>query len=51
MPPEVVIIDIDNPTNNGLDLGCRLIHLLPDVKIIALRSSSNDIDLVEALKV
>ena len=51
MPPEVVIIDIDNPANSGLDLARRLIHLLPDVKVIALRSTSNDIDLTEALKV
>jgi two-component system response regulator DegU len=51
MPPEVVIVDIDNPSNGGLDLARRLIHLLPDVKVIAIRSAYNDGDLVEALKV
>jgi DNA-binding NarL/FixJ family response regulator len=51
MPPEVVIIDVDNPDNSGLELARRLKHLLPDVKLIALRSSFNDNDLVEALKV
>jgi DNA-binding NarL/FixJ family response regulator len=51
MPPEVVIIDVDYPNNSGLDLARRLKHLLPDVKVIALRSSFNDNDLVEALKV
>jgi len=51
MPPEVVIVDIDTPANSGLDLARRLKHLLPDVKIIALRSGFSDDYLVEALKV
>jgi len=51
MPPDVAIVDIDNPVNSGLELARRLVNLLPDIRIIALKSSSNDDDLVEALKV
>jgi DNA-binding NarL/FixJ family response regulator len=51
MPPDVVIIDVDYPDSSGLDLARRLKHLLPNVKIIALKSSYEDNDLVEALKV
>jgi len=51
MPPQVAIIDIDYPDDSGLNLARRLKHLLPDVKIIALRSGFSDDDLVEALKV
>lgn len=51
MPPEVVLIDIDYPDDSGLYLARRLKHLLPDIKIIALRSGLDDSNLVEALKV
>ena len=51
MPPDVVIVDIDNPANDGLHLARRLKHLLPDVRVIALRSGFGDGDFVEALKV
>ena len=51
MPPEVVIVDLDYHDNSGLELARRLKHLLPDVRIIALKSCFNDGDLVEALKV
>ena len=51
MPPDLVIVDVDYPDNSGLDLARRLKHLLPDVKIIALRSGFDDDNLIEALKV
>jgi DNA-binding NarL/FixJ family response regulator len=51
MPPQVAIIDIDYPDDSGLNLARRLKHLLPDVRVIALKSGFNDDDLVEALKV
>lgn len=51
MPPDVVVVDTDYPDDSGLDLCRRLLNLLPEVRVIALRAGFNDCDLVEALKV
>ena len=51
VPPEVTIVDIDYQVDSGLSLCRRLLHLLPDVKIIALGADHDDATLVEILKV
>ncbi len=51
VPPDVAIVDIDTPGRGGLELARRLLHLIPSVRIVALRSDSSDSDFVEALKV
>ena len=50
MPPDVVIVDIDVPSDSGLSLVQRLKQRLPNVGVIALTSSHNDDQLFEALE-
>jgi len=50
MPPDVVIVDIDAPTESGLSLVHRVKQRLPSVGIIALTSSPNDDQLFQALE-
>ncbi len=50
MPPDVVIVDIDVPSDSGLSLVQRLKQRLPNVGVIALTSSPNDDQLFEALE-
>jgi len=49
MPPDVVIVDIDAPSDSGLSLAYRLKQRLPNVGIIALTSSPSDDQLFQAL--
>jgi two-component system response regulator DegU len=48
--PDVAVVDIDNPDDNGLTITRRLKQRLPNVGIIALTSKDNDVQLFEALK-
>jgi two-component system response regulator DegU len=50
MPPDVVIVDVDAPSDSGLSLAHRLKQRLPNVGIIALTSSPNDDQLFQALE-
>ncbi|TET26533.1 MAG: response regulator transcription factor [Dehalococcoidia bacterium] len=50
MPPDVVIVDIDAPSDSGLGLVQRLKQRLPSVGVIVLTSSPNDDQLLKALE-
>ena len=49
-PPDVAIVDIDDPHGNGLTITRRLKQCLPNIGIIALTSNDDDVQLFEALK-
>jgi len=50
MPPDVVIIDVDAPSDSGLSLARRLRQRLPSVGIIMLTSSPSDDQLFQVLE-
>jgi DNA-binding NarL/FixJ family response regulator len=50
LPPDVAIVDIDTPDDNGLAITRKLKQCLPNIGIIALTSNYNDVQLFEALK-
>ncbi len=49
-PPDVAVVDIDDPNGNGLTITRRLKQSLPNIGIIALTSNDDDVQLFEALK-
>ena len=51
MPPDVVILDIDAPSDSGLGLAHRLKQLIPNVGVITLTSFPSDDQLFQALEV
>ena len=50
MPPDVVIVDLDNSPDSGLSLAYRLKQRLPSVGIIMLTSSPSDDQLFQAIE-
>ena len=50
MPPDVVIVDIDAPSDSGLSLAYRLRQLIPSVGVITLTSFPSDDQLFQALE-
>jgi DNA-binding NarL/FixJ family response regulator len=50
LPPDVAIMDIDNPGGNGLLMARKLKQRLPNIGIITLTSNYSDVQLFEALK-
>ena len=50
MPPDVVIVDIDAPSDSGLSLARQLKHRLPKVGIIVLTSTPSEDQLFQALE-
>ena len=50
MPPDVVIVDLDNSPDSGLSLAYRLKQRLPSVGVIMLTSSPSDDQLFQALE-
>lgn len=49
-PPDVAIVDIDAPSERGMELAHRIKQRLPSIGIVMLTSSPNDAQLFEALK-
>jgi len=49
-PPDIVILDIDGPDNNGFDIAHRLKQRLTNIGIIVFTSYPNDEQLFMALK-
>jgi len=50
LPPDVVILDIDAPSDNGLGLASYIRQRLPSIGIIMLTSNLDDTQLFNALK-
>ena len=50
MPPDVVIVDLDNSPDSGLSLAYRLKQRLPSVGVIMLTSSPSDDQLFKAIE-
>jgi DNA-binding NarL/FixJ family response regulator len=49
-PPDVAVVDIDDPNGSGLTITRRLKQSLPNIGIVALTSNDSDVQLFEALK-
>jgi DNA-binding NarL/FixJ family response regulator len=50
LPPDVALLDIDGPSENGLDLARKIKQRSPNIGVIVLTSSPDDNQLFEALK-
>lgn len=50
MPPDVVLVDIDSPSGNGLQLAHSIKQRLPSVGVIVMTSSPDDTQSFQALK-
>ena len=50
LPPDVVLIDIDGSSDNGLSLARRVKQYSPSIGVIVLTSSPTDSQLFQALK-
>ena len=50
MPPDVALVDIDAPTNNGLTLARKIKQRSPNIGVIVLTSNASDAQLFQALK-
>jgi DNA-binding NarL/FixJ family response regulator len=50
LPPDVALLDIDGPSENGLDLARRIKQRSPNIGVIVLTSSTDDNQLFLALK-
>ncbi len=50
LPPDVVIVDIDAPSDSGLTLARRIKQRSPNIGVVALTSNPNDTQLFQALK-
>lgn len=48
--PDVALVDIDGPTDDGLNLARRMRQLSPSIAVIVLTSDSSDSRLFQALK-
>jgi len=49
-PPDVVVVDIDGPSDSGLTLARRMKQRLPSIGVVMLTSNPNDAQLFQALK-
>ncbi|MFH1651801.1 MAG: response regulator transcription factor [Chloroflexota bacterium] len=49
-PPDVILMDIDGPGDNGLDIARKMKQRSPNVGIVVLTSNPNDAQLFQALK-
>ncbi len=50
LPPDVALLDIDSPTDNGLKLARRIKQRLPTIGVMLLASNPDDAQLFQALK-
>jgi two-component system response regulator DegU len=50
LPPDVALVDIDAPSDNGLTLARKIKQRSPNIGIIILASNPNDSQLFQALK-
>ncbi len=50
LAPDVALVDIDGPSENGLTLGRRIKQRSPNIGVIMLTSNANDAQLFQALK-
>ncbi len=50
LPPDVALLDIDGPSENGLDLARRIKQRSPNIGVIVLASNTDDNQLFLALK-
>jgi two-component system response regulator DegU len=50
LPPDVALLDIDGPSENGLDLARRIKQRSPNIGVIVLTSNTDDNQLFLALK-
>ena len=50
LPPDVAILDLDGPSENGLELGRKLKQRSPNIGVIMLTSNPEDAQLFQALK-
>lgn len=50
LPPDVALVDIDTPSEEGLKLTRRIKQRLPNVGVIALSSNTDDAQLFQVLK-
>jgi two-component system, NarL family, response regulator DegU len=48
--PDVVVVDIDAPSDNGLKLARRIRQLIPNVGVVVFTSNPNDEQLFQAIK-
>ena len=48
--PDVALVDIDGPSDNGITLARRIKQRLPNIGVIVLTSNPNDAQLFQALK-
>ena len=49
-PPDVAVVDIDSPSDDGLEIVRRLKQSLPNIGIIGITSDYNDAQIFQALK-
>ena len=49
-PPDVILLDIDGPGDDGLELARKLKQRSPNIGVVVLTSSPNDAQLFQALK-
>ncbi|MBM4447840.1 MAG: response regulator transcription factor [Chloroflexi bacterium] len=50
LPPDVALLDIDSPADNGLKLARRIKQRLPTIGVVVLTSNPDDAQLFQALK-
>jgi two-component system response regulator DegU len=50
LPPDIAIIDVDGPSETGLELAHRIKQRLPNIGVIMFTSNPNDNQLFQALK-
>jgi len=50
LPPDVALVDIDAPSNNGLTLARKIKQRSPNIGVIVLTSNASDAQLFQALK-
>jgi len=50
MPPDVALVDIDAPSNNGLTLARKIKQRSPNIGVIVLTSNASDAQLFQVLK-
>ena len=50
LPPDVAVLDIDTPSDNGLELSRQIKQRLPSVGTIVLTSNISDVQIFQALK-
>lgn len=50
LPPDVALVDIDGPSDNGLTLARKIKQHSPNIGVIVLTSNASDAQLFQALK-